>query len=316
MLPPLRIAVASSSAACRALLASGLRAARLGAEDADDQAFAPAWQASTVEVAVARWASDDFDILTLDDEVWRCFERHGRCELRITGAAGEREGLAESALQIALRYQRFDGATNPASATPLFRQVLTAHERLHDRRRPLGAADHDHALDTWRWLLRLEPAAGLSLQVAALFHDVQRGDTEATHLDVHTHDSARVVVSLLESLHAPREIVEHTRALVAAHDGGRVAPDLATEAALLANVDALSFFSLNAPAFAKYYGPAHAARKVAFTVGRLDGAGRAWLSRLKLPGAFRALIREALAQPPVAAAHQPPPAAFDLGLRT
>src|SRR5256885_10181697 len=61
------------------------------------------------------------DLMTLDEDVWRCIEHHGRCELRIVGGGAARERLAVSAFQIAVRFQRFEGATNDAAAEPLFR---------------------------------------------------------------------------------------------------------------------------------------------------------------------------------------------------
>ena len=182
MMPLLRIAASSPIPAHRALLARVLSTARLDRGESDGEGFAPVWPDAALVVTAARWAGDDYDLLALDDEVWRCFGRHGRCELRIVDDGADLDRLAETALQIAIRYQRFDLSTNPASATPFFQQILAAHEGMFDRRRPLIAADHDHALDTWRWVLRLEPHASLSLQLAALLHDVEglAGEDEAS----------------------------------------------------------------------------------------------------------------------------------------
>jgi hypothetical protein len=308
MLPLLRFAVSSPVPAHRALLARVLASARHDrAESGDADGFAPAWTEAAIPVSVARWAAEDYDLLVLDDEVWRCFGQHGRCELRIVDDGGEPDRLAESALQIAIRFQRFDASTNPASATPFFQQILAAHEAMFDRRRPLVAADHDHALDTWRWVLRLEPHASLSLQLAALLHDVEgmTSEGEARVADgvgdyvgwkqAQAQAGAGVVVRILESLHTPRPLIDRTRALVADHEGAPSSEPVEPATALLANADVLSFFSLGAPGFARHFGLAHTARKVAHTVSRLDVEGHSWLARLKLPRTIRALVFDALA---------------------
>jgi hypothetical protein len=309
MLPPLRLAISSSVPAHRALLARVLASTRLDRGEADPDGFQPAWSEAGIAVAISRWAADEYDLLALDDEVWRCFGRHGRCELRIVDDGAEPDRLAESALQLAIRFQRFDASTNPASATPFFQQILAAHEEMFDRRRAFVAADHDHALDTWRWVLRLEPHASLSLQLSALLHDVERLVNEAdgrleegvrdypAYKQAHAQAGARIVEGVLQSLSTPRPLIDRTCALVAEHEGGPIGVDvgrLEPATALLANADALSFFSLGAPSFARHHGEAATARKVEHSVRRLDVEGHSWLARLKLPRTIRALVHDAL----------------------
>jgi hypothetical protein len=311
MLPLLRIAASSPVPAHRALLARVLASTRLDRGEADPDGFVPSWSDAAIAVTAGRWAGDEYDLLALDDEVWRCIGRHGRCELRIVDDGADLERLAESALQLALRFQRFDSSTNPASATPFFQQILAAHEAMFDRRLPLVAAEHDHALDTWRWVLRLEPHASLSLQLAALLHDVEepKPDTSGASAKADAPDddygrrkraeaeaAARVVVRILESLSTPPPLIERTRALVIEHEGLASREPREPAAALLANADALSFFSLGAAAFARHFGLPHTARKVAHGVRRLDVEGHSWLARLKLPRTIRALVFEALAE--------------------
>jgi len=314
MLPLLRIAASSPVPAHRTLLARVLASTRLDRGEADPDGFAPAWSDAALAVTAGRWAGDEYDLLALDDEVWRCIGRHGRCELCLVDDGADVERLAESALQLALRIQRFDSSTNPASATPFFQQILAAHEAMFDRRLPLVAAEHDHALDTWRWVLRLEPHASLSLQLAALLHDMEEPETVAgpdtgalafadapddaylPRKRAEAEAAARVVVRILESLSTPPPLVERTRALVIEHEGLASSEPREPAAALLANADALSFFSLGAPAFARHFGLPHTARKVAHGLRRLDVEGHSWLARLKLPRTIRALVFEALAE--------------------
>jgi hypothetical protein len=313
MLPLLRIAASSPVPAHRTLLSRVLASTRLDRGEADPDGFAPAWSDAAIAVTAGRWAGDEYDLLALDDEVWRCIGRHGRCELRLVDDGADVERLAESALQLALRFQRFDSSTNPASATPFFQQILTAHEEMFDRRLPLVAAEHDHALDTWRWVLRLEPHASLSLQLAALLHDVEepepdtgtdtgasaKGDAPDDYVRrkrAEAEAAARVVVRILESLSTPPPLIERTRALVVEHEGLASREPREPAAALLANADALSFFSLGAAGFARHFGLPHTARKVAHGLRRLDVEGHSWLARLKLPRTIRALVFEALAE--------------------
>jgi len=322
MLPLLRIAASSPVPAHRALMARVLASTRLDRGESDPDGFAPSWSEACLAVTVARWAGDEYDLLALDDEVWRCIGRHGRCELRLVDDGAEPDRLAEGALQLALRFQRFDPSTNPASATPFFQQILAAHEAMFDRRLPLVAAEHDHALDTWRWVLRLEPHASLSLQLAALLHDVESPDTGPSANGGRPDDylgskraeaeaSARAVVGILESLSTPPPLVERTRALIAEHEGCASSEPREPAATLLANADALSFFSLGAAGFARHFGLAHAARKVAHGVRRLDVEGHSWLGRLKLPRTIRALVFETLAEQSGAPAA--PPVSVDAG---
>jgi hypothetical protein len=293
MLPNLRIAVTSPVTEHRALMGRVLASTRPDRGEGDAEAFAPAWSDCALPVTASRWVADDYDLLALDDEVWRCFGRHGRCELRIVDDGTDRELLAETALQIAVRFQRFDASTNPASATPFFQQILAAHEEKFDRRRPLAAAAHDHALDTWRWVLRLEPHASLSLQVAALFHEDER---VATGADPRLEEALRPFVSILESLQTPKPLIERARSLIAEHRAGPSNEPVEPAVALLSNAAALSFFSLGAPAFASHFGPAHAARKVSAGLRRLDIEGHSWLARLKLTQTIRALVFDSIGE--------------------
>jgi hypothetical protein len=317
MLPLLRIAASSPVPAHRALLVRVLASTRLDRGESDPDGFAPAWSEAAIAVTAARWAGDEYDLLALDDEVWRCIGRHGRCELRLVDDGADLDRLAESALQLALRFQRFDASTNPASATPFFQQILAAHEAMFDRRLPLVAAEHDHALDTWRWVLRLEPHASLSLQLAALLHDVTDPDTGPSAAADAPGDylawkraeaeaTARVVVRILESLSTPPPLIERTRALVAEHEGRASTEPCEPAASLLANADALSFFSLGAAGFARHFGLPHTARKALHGVRRLDVEGHSWLARLKLPRTIRALVFEALAEASGVPAELPP----------
>jgi hypothetical protein len=304
MLPHVLLSASSSGADRRGVLerafAEAGRVVTVGARVPED----------AVVVRPSDWARDDFDLLALDDAIWGHLSRRGSCEVHVADDGAEPQRLADAAWQVAVRFQRFEIPRNTAAATPLFDGILAAHEALFDRARPFIAADHDHALDTWRWLLRLAPDAGLPLQVAALFHDLERLVSEADgrieHLAAdylafkrsHAEEGARLLRRVLGRLSAPEDLIDNACALIAHHEGNEGMTGAAgapAAAPLLGTADALSFFSLNAPGFLRHFGVPHTARKVAYTLARLDEAGRAWLARLKLTGPTRHLLAEAAA---------------------
>jgi hypothetical protein len=322
MLPPFRIALRSAVPSQRVRMARALADANPDRDARDVDSLSPLWHEEALTLSAAAWASDEFDLLALDDLIWHRLTRRGRCELQLVDDQLDPMDLADVAWQLATRFQRFERGTNPASGTPFFKQILEAHARLYNRRRPLLAADHDHALDTWRWLLRLEPCAGLSLQLSALFHDIERLGSEAERQDerstgdraaferTHAAVGARMAASVLDSLRAPPTVIARTRALISRHadpigssedDGG-----LDGDAALLASADALSFFSLSAPGFAHHFGDELLAHKVAHGLARLTAPARELLPRLKVSPDVRLLISQHDRPRPVVESTAPP----------
>lgn len=232
------------------------------------------------------WHGLRFDPTTLDEAV-RALAHLPSVGLRVTDGARRPGELAPIAVQVVTRCQRLLDQRNPHSATPFFDQILAFHESLHDRAKPLVAADLDHARDTWRWVLRLDRDASLAVQIAALFHDVERLVSEAERrVEQHASDyaafknahaaaGARMTGEALVKLGADGDLVERVVDLVSTHER----PEEDPEKLLLNEADALSFFSLNACGFISYYGRAHTEKKVAYTLARLRARGLA-----KLPG--------------------------------
>jgi hypothetical protein len=284
--------------------------------DAGARADEPPQREEWLPLAASAWRSDTFDLLAFDDEVWRRAGQAGRCRIRL----GRGGGHARPALngrqilgtmrQVVTRYQRFLRWRNPASSTPLFARVLGLHDRLHDRSKALIAADHDHALDTWRWTLRLAPDASFAVQVAALFHDVERLYVESevriehrapdyqAFKAAHAAAGSRIVADLMARADVPPVESRRVCELVARHELGgehglEGGGDLDQDRALLNEADALSFFSLNASGFLKHFGPEHTARKVSYTLRRLGPDGRRELSRIKLSAPIRGMLESA-----------------------
>jgi len=221
--------------------------------------------------------------------------------LRVIDDVGSAQACVSTALEVLTRYQRHVPGRNRDARAPLFDRVLEAHRALHDRSKPLVAADHDHALDTWRWVLRLEPEASLAVQVAALFHDVERLQSESdVRIEQHAPDyrafkqahaaaGGRLAAATLERVGAAA-LAARVQELVTAHE----VPGDDPERVLLNDADALSFFSLNACGFLAYYGLAHTRRKVAYTLGRLSARGFRELAGVRLSAELYALVDEAL----------------------
>lgn len=251
-----------------------------------------------IHIDADAFRAGDFDAYRVDD---LCEELGpGAFALRIEGHAV----CAATVDAVLTRYQRFLGRRNPASAGPAFTRVLACHRALHDCAKPLVRADFDHALDTWQWMLRLDPHAGVAVQIAALFHDVERLVSEAdvrieqhasdyrAFKDEHARRGAAMTRAALAATGLDAAIIDRAADLVARHEQ----PGEDAERLLLNEADALSFFSLNSTGFLRYYGVEHTRRKVAYTLARLREPAREvrWrLSRIGLHATVAEMLREA-----------------------
>lgn len=206
--------------------------------------------------------------------------------------------VEDVALEVLTRYQRFVSRRNQASRSAMFDGVLRAHRAMHDFTKPLVAADYDHALDTWQWMLRLCPDASLVAQLAAVLHDVERLDTEAERRvehrasdyqafkDAHARNGGAKAEAMLLSIGVSEKIAARVRAIVAAHE--RRGRDQDVD--LLNDADGLSFFSLNSAGYADYFGPEQTKEKIRYTLGRLGKEARARLSQIRLREDVRRLV--------------------------
>jgi len=197
--------------------------------------------------------------------------------------------------EVLTRCLRLADRGNGASRSPLFERALARHREIHDLSKPLVRADYSHALDAWQWTLRLEPEAGMAVQLAALFHDVERLASEAEarieqhaadyqqFKDAHARIGAAWTDEILGALGLDAETRRAAVALVGRHEHPPAPGDAdAADLALLNDADALSFFSLNSPGYWNYYGPEATRRKVAWTLARMRPESRRWLGRMRL----------------------------------
>ncbi len=219
--------------------------------------------------------------------------------------AGAPERLPRALGEVLTRCQRHMDRRNAASRGPSFDRVLAVHRGLHDLAKPLVRADWNHALDTWQWMLRLEPEANLAVQLAALFHDVERLATEAdariehrahdyqTFKDDHAGRGAELAAATLAAAGVDPAAVARAARLIAGHERTPAPghPDAAW-LALLNDADALSFFSLNSVGYLDYFGPGPTRRKVAWTLQRLRPAARRRLDEMRLVPEVRSALAE------------------------
>ncbi|UQA59412.1 DUF4202 family protein [Polyangium aurulentum] len=266
----------------------------------DEQGVEAGGDGPLVSISIAEWRRPEADLWAFDARV-DAAGGAGPFALRIeTDGAAD---CASAAEEILTRYQRFLRRTNEASSAALFARTLDAHRALYDLEKPLVKADYDHAIDAWQWVLRLDPRAGAAVQLAALFHDIERLVTEAdvrvehkaadyqAFKDAHAREGARMTRAALTALGWDEGTCARVGAIVEKHERPSGDPDLA----LLNDADALSFFSLNSLGFLNYYGLEHTARKVAFTLRRMRPSARERLRPVRYHPEVDRLLREAFA---------------------
>ena len=252
---------------------------------------------ATIEVSAAAWLDPATRLLTFDQLIHGAEDRLGPgFTLAIQGDADAAQRTTD---QLALRYQRLFTQRNAWSEHERFDRLLASHAALHDRTKPLVRADHDHALDVWQWVLRLAPDASEALQIAALFHDIERLASEAdARVEQHAGDylafkqahaarGARMMLAALSPLDVPYPVQERAARLVARHEQPEDDPELG----LLNDADALSFFALNSPGFLAYFGPEHTHKKVDYTLRRMrSDEAREALLRVRLEPEIERMI--------------------------
>ena len=255
----------------------------------------------SLPLSIGTWESQSFNFQDLDALLDDMAERTaGPFALLL---AGEEECLPGFAREVLTRHQRLMDRRNAASRCGLFEQALAGHRALYDLAKPLVRADYNHALDTWQWALRLEPAADLAVQLAALFHDVERlspeADARIEHYtanyqelkDDHALKGAWMADQTLARIGVDERTRRRTARLIAEHERPPAAGDPeGDEIALLNDADALSFFSLNSVGYLDSYGPEQTRRKVAYTFRRLSPGSLRYLEGVRL----RPQVAEAL----------------------
>ena len=256
--------------------------------DADEELETSTIEREFPTITVERTETCEKGDLVVDDFAWRGafdFRRFDEAvELArplqcITVRGSDAAGVA---CEVMARYQRLVARRNAASSTPLFDAILEAHASVFSAVR----SDLEHAIDTWQWMLRLDPEIGLAPQIAALFHDIDRLESDLhERIEHRAHralDDAQAkrggerALAILRGLGVEEDEAQRVRDLV----GGYVQAE--HDAVVLDDADALSFLSLMSPRYADYFGLAQTRRKVAFTLGRLAPAAREKVALFRL----------------------------------
>jgi len=213
---------------------------------------------------------------------------------------GDSDIVWEEAARLLCRAQRCIQRRNRHSDVSWFTELLRLHRSLYDLDKPLVIADYDHALDVWQWTLRCDPDASAAVQVAALFHDIERLESEADQRvealaddygafkDAHARQGAMTLRDVLRTSDIDPATARRAAELVERHE--RAGED--HERRVLADADALSFFSLNSPGFLDYFGPEHTMRKISHSLRRLSPKGRAKLAHVRLRADVLELFRQ------------------------
>jgi hypothetical protein len=135
--------------------------------------------------------------------------------------------------------------------------------------------DLPHAKNTLEWLLRLQPKADESLQLAALAHDIDRAGehTKVKRSDfkdyssfkaAHAKHSAEILKSILEECKVEKSVVEESCRLVSLHEvGGDDCSDL------LMYTDSISFFDVNLPHYFRREGWEETLRRAIWGLKRI-----------------------------------------------
>lgn len=248
---------------------------------------------STPHLSASEWERPDFDSWSFD-----CRLDALASEPFTMIVADDDGGRAALPLEVLNRCQRLIGRRNRHSQGQTFDLVLRRHCALHDLDKPLVRADYNHALDVWQWVVRLDSDAPEAVQLAALFHDVERlvseADVRVEHLasdyqsfkDAHARRGAELADEVLASAGVAASVRARVAELVAHHER----PSDDRELALLNDADALSFFSLNSDGYASYFGREQTAKKVAYTWNRLSAPARERLATVRLRVDVRGMV--------------------------
>ena len=140
--------------------------------------------------------------------------------------------------------------------------------------------DPGHADNTLEWLLRLEPAAGEALQLAALAHDIDRAieavkvrradfDDYDAFKAAHARHGAELLRPILTACGVAPDIVDEACRLVEVHEVGSD-PD----ADLLKDADSISYFDVNLPLYYEREGWVETKRRSLWGYRRLYARAR------------------------------------------
>jgi hypothetical protein len=227
--------------------------------DCDAVRLRPELELNEVCLGLHDWSHPSANVLGFDQLITTA-NRDGDFRLVLWSSDWD-AGLA-AALELLNRYQRLLPLPAACAGRSKLTQALAAHRLVHPLDDPRGRASYEHSLDAWRWLIRLNPHAELSLQLAALFHEAGAEEGCTTELGPPLgHDAKLGAVRLAcRALH-PLELDTDTLANMVGHIVG-LAPSSRGDQRLLADADCLSFLSVSTWRYLRHHGRAATERRV------------------------------------------------------
>lgn len=159
--------------------------------------------------------------------------------------------------------------------------------------------DPGHAENTLLWLLRMHPAAGDALRLAALAHDIERarpdrlqrhqfGDYD-TFKQAHADEGADIADGILAAAGVAADVRAAVRNLIRRHETGGD-PD----SDLLRDADSLSYFDHNLPLYHAREGYAETLRRARWGYARLSQRARHFYRQIQHEdGRLNQLLAEA-----------------------
>jgi len=147
--------------------------------------------------------------------------------------------------------------------------------------------DWAHAKSTRKWVMKLKPDADISLQIAALAHDIERGlkssldksskkfDNYKDYKKIHSEKSAKIIVDLLNKHNYEKDVISKVKELVLKHEfGGDFESDI------LKDADSISFFEENLELYFIEFGEDKTRKKINFMFGRISPKGQELVKEL------------------------------------
>lgn len=150
-----------------------------------------------------------------------------------------------------------------------------------------------HSQDTLNWIIKIDKNASSSLQIAGLFHDIDRTMTDykgsfgianlqeyRKYKKEHAARCAKLTRQLLQKNNFPSELIKQVANLISNHDNYEISND--SELEILRLADSLAFFNNNDIVNLQKYGSEKHRLKVKFMVERIKLEQKHWFSNLKV----------------------------------
>jgi len=151
-------------------------------------------------------------------------------------------------------------------------------------------SDPLHSKAAHEWVLKLDPNASEVLQIAALFHDIDRAfkdrsikqedypkDQYERYKRDHSINSAKIAAEYLEDADFPKDLVSIVSELIINHEIGGNNPELQT----LMEADSLTFFSVSIYFYLEDRGKEKTKKKIVFMYNRLPEKAKGLVNSLK-----------------------------------